>query len=147
MAQEVKLRVRGIQGGDGDNNVEVVSVGQMYEEDGALCLVYDEVVDENDSGLVQVVNNRMKIRDNQVEVIKEGPMESHMVFVPNETTYTYYSTPLGELEVSIFTKQIKKTEKSNGFHLVLRYDLEMNAALISQCSVDVVVEQVKGMEQ
>lgn len=141
MAQEVKLRVRGIQGEGTEDNVEVVSVGQMYEEDGFLCLAYDEVVDESDSGVVQVVNNLMKIRENQVEVLKEGPTESHMVFVPNETTYTYYSTPIGELEVSIFTKEIKRTEQENGFHLVLRYDLEMNSTFISQCSVDIVVEQ------
>lgn len=143
MAQEVKLRVRGVQmqGEATEDNVEVVSVGQMYEEEGFLCLKYDEVVDESESGVVQVVHNLMKIRDDQVEVIKNGPTESHMVFVPGRATYTYYSTPLGELEVSIFTRQIQKEQKSNGFRLLLQYDLEMNQTFISQCSVDIVVEQ------
>lgn len=141
MTQEVKLRVCGIQGEDPEDNVEVVSIGQMYQEDNYVCLAYDEVVDESDSGVVQVVKNLMKISDNQVEVIKKGPSESHMVFVPDQTTYTYYTTPLGELEVSIFTKEILREERENGFHLVLRYDLEMNSTFISQCSVDIIVEQ------
>lgn len=141
MTQEVKLRVCGIQGEDPEDNVEVVSIGQMYQEDHYVCLAYDEVVDESDSGVVQVVKNLMKISDNQVEVIKKGPSESHMVFVPDQTTYTYYTTPLGELEVSIFTKEILREERENGFHLLLRYDLEMNSTFISQCSVDIIVEQ------
>ena len=143
MAQEVKLRVRGIQmqGEATEDNVEVVSVGQMYEKDGFTCLTYDEVVDESEGGALQVVNNLMKIRDDQVEVIKKGPTESHMVFVPERTTYTYYSTPVGELEISIFTKQIERIQMANGFHLMLQYNLEMNQTFISQCSVDLVVEQ------
>lgn len=143
MAQEVKLRVRGVQleGEPEEDNVEVVSVGQMYEEDGFLCLNYDEVVDENESGVVQVVKNLMKIRDDQVEVIKKGPTESHMVFVPDQATYTYYSTPVGELEVSIFTKHIKREQREDGFRLQLKYDLEMNQTFVSKCSVDIEVEQ------
>lgn len=143
MTQEVKLRVRGVQmqGETTEDNVEVVSVGQMYEKDGFLCLNYEEVVDESESGVVQVVKNLMKIRDDQVEVIKKGPTESHMVFVPDRATYTYYSTPIGELEVSIFTKQIQREQRANGFRLVLQYDLEMNQTFISQCCVDIVVEQ------
>ena len=143
MTQEVKLRVRGVQmqGEAAEDNVEVVSVGQMYEKDGFTCLTYEEVVGESDGGVVQVVNNLMKIRDDQVEVIKKGPTESHMVFVPERTTYTYYSTPVGELEISIFTKQIERIQMSNGFHLMLQYNLEMNQTFISQCSVDLVVEQ------
>lgn len=143
MTQEVKLRVRGaqLQGGGPEDTVEVVSVGQMYEKDGFLCLNYEEVVDENESGVVQVVKNLMKIRDDQVEVIKKGPTKSHMVFVPERSTYTYYSTPIGEIEVSIFTRQIQREKTTNGFHLMLQYDLEMNQTFISQCNVDIVVEQ------
>lgn len=143
MAQEVKLRVRGVQmqGEEAEDNVEVVSVGQMYEKDGFTCLTYEEVVGESEGGALQIVNNLMKIRDDQVEVIKKGPTESHMVFVPERTTYTYYSTPVGELEISIFTKQIERIQMANGFHLMLQYNLEMNQTFISQCSVDLVVEQ------
>lgn len=143
MEQEVKLRISGmqIQGGGAEDKVEVVSVGKMYEEDGAVCVSYEEMLDENETGVVHVVKNLLKVQDNQVEVIKRGSAESHMVFVPEQATYTYYSTPIGELEVSIFTKQIEHEQMTNGFRLMLQYDLEMNQMTISQCNVDIVVEQ------
>ena len=139
----MKLRICGMQirGGRAEDKVEVVSVGKMYEEEGAVCVSYEEMSDANEMGIVHVVNNLLKVQDNQVEVIKKGASESHMVFVPEQATYTYYSTPIGELEVSIFTKQIEREQTSKGFRLVLQYDLEMNQTMISQCNVDITVEQ------
>lgn len=143
MTKEVKLRIRGIQmqSGDAADNVEVVSVGKMYERDGFVCIAYDEVVKEEENGVVQVAKNLLKIRDDQVEVVKKGPAESHMIFVPERTTYTYYSTPLGELEISIYTNSLEKVKLPGGFHLRMQYDLELNQTFISKCNVDVVVEE------
>lgn len=136
---EVKIKICGEQNEQGDT-VEVVSVGDLYQEDGFLCLAYDEVVDEEENGIVQVVKNEIKISDEQVEVIKKGPSRSHMVFVPDQTTFTYYSTPMGELEVSIFTDEIKKIDYDNGFRLNMNYQLEMNQTFVSNSSVNIAVE-------
>ena len=136
---DVKIKIRGSQG-DKPNNVEVVSIGEMYERDGFVCLTYDEVVDEEDTGVVQVVKNMIKINEEQVEVIKKGPTQSHMVFVPEETTFTYYSTPFGEMEVSIFTDEIRRVSKDDGFSLNMQYQLEMNQTLVANSSVNIDVE-------
>ena len=61
---------------------------QMCERDGFAWITYEEVVEEEENGLVSVVKNLVKYKDGQLEIIKHGPAESHMVFVPNETTYT-----------------------------------------------------------
>ena len=142
MVEEVKIKVRGVQaqGNNREEPLEVVSVGQRYEQDGFTCITYDEVVDEDETGVVSVVKNLLKVRDDQIEVIKKGPGESHMVFVPGQTTFTYYSTPVGELEVSIHTQRIEKINKGSGFDLKLQYDLEMNQTFISRCNVDIAVE-------
>lgn len=136
---EVKIKIRGEQG-DKEDSIEVVSVGEMYEEDGYACLAYDEVVDEEENGIVQVASNLIKLREEQVEVIKKGPSQSHMVFVPGQSTFTYYSTPLGELEVSIFTDTIEKISKDSGFSLNIRYQLEMNQTFVSDSCVNIEVE-------
>ena len=120
MKQEVKVTISGIQGQtQGNEQVEVVSVGQMYEKDNNTYVTYDEVVDEGENGLVQAVRNLLKISEDQVEVIKKGPVKSHMVFVPEQTTYTYYSTPAGELEVGIHTRSIDRKKEPHGFSLRL----------------------------
>ncbi len=140
MSQEVKIKIRGLHG-PGEDPVEVVSIGQMYEEGGSVCIAYDEVISEEDNGLVQVGKNLLKISSDQVEVIKKGQSESHMVFVPEQTTVTYYSTPAGELEVGIHTDHIEKTDYEKGFNLQMQYELEMNQTFISSCSVNIAVEQ------
>ena len=106
-----------------------------------MCIAYDEVISEEDNGLVQVGKNLLKISSDQVEVIKKGQSESHMVFVPEQTTVTYYSTPAGELEVGIHTDHIEKTDYEKGFNLQMQYELEMNQTFISSCSVNIAVEQ------
>lgn len=143
MVQEVKLRIRGvqIQGEEDEDNVEVVSVGQMCERDGFTCITYEEVIAEDENHNVQIAKNLLKIRDEQVEVIKKGTVASHMIFVPEQTTYTYYSTPMGELEIGIFTKEMICEKKERGFRLKMRYNLEMNNTFISQCHIDIEVER------
>ena len=141
MKDEVKVTISGTQGQQSpEEKIEVVSIGQMCKEDGATYITYDEVVGEEENGLVQVVKNTLKINEEQVEVIKKGPTESHMVFVPNQTTFTYYSTPLGELEVSVYTENIERVKRKNGFALKIQYGLEMNQTFISSCNVDIKVE-------
>ena len=141
MAPEVWRTVRGLQAEGRGVPVEVVSVGQMEMQDGFACITYDEVVSEEENGLVQVVKNTLKIGDGQVEVVKKGSAASHLVFIPDQTTFTYYSTPIGEIEVSIHTNQIEKIELESGFFLKMDYDLEMNQTFISNCNVQVTVEQ------
>lgn len=142
MIQEVKLRVRGMQrtNDESDDDIEVVCLGQMCEQDGFICLSYEDAVEEDGHGNVQFTKNVIKIRDDQIEVIKRGPWDSHLVFVPQQPTYTYYSTPFGELEMSIFTKKILNEKRADGFHFQLKYDLEMDHTFISECNVDIEVE-------
>lgn len=142
LTKEVKIRIRGLQMQNNEDQVEVVAVGKMYEdeESGFVSLFYDEVVKEEENGVVQVAKNLLKLRKDQAEIIKRGPTKTHMVFVPNETTYTYYSTPAGELEVSIFTRSMERIKMPYGFHFRLQYDLELNQTFISQCNIDILVE-------
>lgn len=140
MAQEVKITIHGLQAQGSGEPIQVVSVGQMDDQDGFICITYDEVVSEEENGLVQVVKNTLKVGERQVEVIKKGPAASHLIFIPDQTTFTYYSTPIGEIEVSIHTNRIEKIDLENGFYLKMDYDLEMNQTFISSCSVQVTVE-------
>ena len=144
MTKEIKLRVCGmhIQGPDGtQEDIEVVSVGQMCERDGFVCITYDEIVDEEENGVVQTVKNLIKYKEGQLEVVKRGPAESHMVYVPDRTTYTYYSTPVGQLEIGLYTKSLEKVMTQKGFQLRLNYDLEINQTFVSNCNINIYGEE------
>lgn len=143
MTEEVKLKIRGLHGqGEEDGDaIEVVSIGKMHEEEGTLCIDYEEVADETEEGVVQTAKCLMKIGEESVEVIKKGGSESQMIFMPGQTTYTYFSTPFGEIEIGLHTDYIKRTEKQSGFQLSMEYDMEMNQSFVSRCNVEIEVEK------
>ncbi|MBO4394719.1 MAG: DUF1934 domain-containing protein [Eubacterium sp.] len=120
--------------------IEVISVGELYQdEDGFDCLTYEEVVDADETGQVQVVNNLLRIGESQIELIKGNDADSHMVFIPNHKTVSYHSTPVGELEIGVHTSFAQKTIYNNGFTLELKYDLEMNQTIFSSCGLSIAV--------
>ena len=120
--------------------IEVISVGELYrDEDGFDCLSYEEVVETDEIGQVQVINNLLRIGDSQIELIKGIGAGSHLVFVPNHKTVSYYPTPAGELEIGVHTSFAEKTIYNNGFTLELRYDLEMNQTIFSSCGLSIAV--------
>lgn len=138
--QEVKIRIHGEQQDLQEDAIEVVSVGQMERDENNIVLEYDDVVDEAQNGLVEVENNIVRIGNDMVEVIKNGETRSHMVFVPEKTTYSFYTTPMGELEVSVCTEAIDREETDTGIKLRIAYELEMNHTFISKNVVIIEVE-------
>lgn len=135
MKREVTVSIRGIHSSEGDDSVEVVSMGDMLEKDGKIYVSYEEASDEGDD--CQIVKSLMKVKPEQVEIIKKGPAETHMIFVEGKDTMSYYSTPFGELEVVIHTHRLERVELENGFQILLEYALEVNAAHMSDCNVDI----------
>ncbi len=125
--------------------IEVISVGELYQdEDGFDCLSYEEVVDEDESGQVKVINNLLRIGESQVELIKGGEGESHMVFIPNHKTVSYLPSPAGELEIGVHTAFAEKTVYNNGFTLELKYDIEMNQNILSTCGLSIAVREAEA---
>ncbi len=122
--------------------IEVISTGELYkDDDGFDCLSYEEVVEAEPNGQVKVVNNILRIGESQVELIKGDSIESHMVFVPNHKTISYYPTPVGEMEIGVHTSFAQKTVYNNGFTLELKYDLEMNQTILTSCGLSIAVTE------
>ena len=124
--------------------IEIVSMGELYKEDGFDILSYEEVVNEDETGQVQVINNELRIGETQVELIKDGDASTHMIFVPNQKTISYMSTPAGEMEIGVNTSVAEKIVYTNGFQLKLQYELEMNQTLVTSCGLDIAVVDRQG---
>lgn len=144
MREKVIVSIRGIHQGEADDSVEVVSMGEMLKKEDAIYVSYEEASDEADGTDCEIVKSLMKVKPGQVEIIKKGPAETHMIFVEGKDTMSYYSTPFGELEVVIHTKRLACVEMDNGVHIELEYALEVNAAHMSDCNVDIKVEWKRG---
>lgn len=146
MKTEVKISIRGIQDSAKDDSVEVVSLGEMQEKDGQIYISYEEGADAASGMDCDIVTSLLKIHPKQVEIIKKGAAETHMVFVQDKDTISYYSTPFGEMEVTIHTNRLEQMETEHGFQILLQYTLEINTAHVSDCSVDIRVERMNRKE-
>ena len=140
MKKDVKISISGIHSNSEEETVEVVSMGEMYETDEQICISYVEAADEAVGVDCEIVKSMLKVKPDQIEIIKKGATETHMVFIEDRDTLSYYSTPFGELEVAIHTDRLERRETGKGFQILLEYALEVNAAHMSDCNVDIKVE-------
>ncbi|MCI8962500.1 MAG: DUF1934 domain-containing protein [Eubacterium sp.] len=140
MKKNVKVSISGIQNNDNEETVEVVSVGEMMQRDDHICVSYEEAADNAAGVDCQLVKSMLKVKPDQIEIIKKGAAQTHMVFIEDRDTISYYSTPFGELEVAIHTDRLERKERDNGFQILLEYALEINASHMSNCNVDIRVD-------
>ena len=144
MKKDVKISIAGLHENGTTDSLEVISFGEMYEENGETIVKYEEAMDDVEGEDCEMVQSQLKIRDGQVEILKEGGTRTHMVFVKNQDMLTYYSTPFGELEIVIHTDRLEHRKLDNGFHVELECALEVNAAHMSNCNVRIQVEELEG---
>lgn len=142
MKKEVKVSISGIHNNAEEETVEVVSMGEMFEKDDQIYVSYEEAADDASGEDCEIIKSMMKVRPDQIEIIKSGATETHMIFVEDKDTLSYYSTPFGELEVSIHTDRLEQIQTDSGFRILLKYVLEVNATHMSDCNVDIRVEEL-----
>lgn len=137
MTKEVLVSINGLQYEvSEDEAVEVISVGEYYYRNGKHYIIYEDMLlDEKDGS--SLVKNTIKISDNQVDIIKKGAGNVHMLFEKNKKNVAFYSTPLGELHLGIYTTKIEVTESEEELILDLEYALDINSSYISDCAIKV----------
>ena len=140
MNKEVLISIKGLQYDvDEEDPVEVISVGDYYRRNGKHYLRYDEISEDHEG----VSSCTMKFRDKQLDIIKLGPANVHMVFEEGVKTNTMYHTPFGEIQVGILTNQMEIKESEDEITVKIHYSLDINYAHLSECEIDIVVKPRK----
>lgn len=137
MTKEVLVSINGLQFEVSEEEaVEVISVGEYYYRNGKHYIIYEDMLlDEKDGN--SLVKNTIKISDNQVDIIKKGAGNVHMLFEKNKKNVAFYATPLGELQLGIYTTKIEVTESEEELILNLEYTLDINSGYFSDCAIKV----------
>jgi uncharacterized beta-barrel protein YwiB (DUF1934 family) len=137
MKKNVVITVRGLQPEvDADEPIEVISAGTYMRKENTHYLSYEEA-DENG----KITNNRIKITDTAIEMVKKGTVATQMMFLLGEKQYACYATPFGDLTLGITTKKISVADNGNGLVANLLYGLEINGEHVSDCRLDVEVRE------
>lgn len=139
MTKEVFVRLSGMQfspDGEQPEPVEVISRGNYAKKNGKHYIVYDEVQDD----LHQVIKNTVKIHGNCYEVIKGGPIRTHLCFEEGKTHSSFYETPFGSLVLKVFTQEISLEEKEEELNIRVSYELEVNYEKLADCRIEMCVQ-------
>ncbi len=140
MKKDVLVSISGLQYEiDKEEAVEVISVGEYYNRNGKHYAIYEEILEDMDG----LTNCTIKISDKQIDIIKRGASNVHMIFEENKKNTTYYQTPYGELQVGIYTTQIKVTEEEDKITADINYGLDINYSFISDCRIQLKISSKK----
>ncbi len=140
MKKDILVSISGLQYEmDKNDTVEVISVGKYYNRNGKHYVVYDEILENMDG----ISNCTIKIAEKQIDIIKRGANNVHMVFEENTKNTTYYQTPYGDLLVGIYTTLIKVTEEEDKITAEINYGLDINYSFISDCQIQLKISSRK----
>lgn len=142
MNKEVLVSISGLQYEiDKEDTVEVISKGEYYNRNGKHYVTYEEILE----GFGGISNCTIKISENQVDIIKRGASNVHMIFEENTKNTTFYQTPYGELQVGIYTSEISIKEDDNLIIVEINYGLDINYAFISDCQILIKISSRKAI--
>lgn len=141
MNKNVIVSINGLQTLEGsDDTVEVITVGEYYNQNGKHYILYEEM-DEESKG---VTKNVVKISETGIEIKKKGVVNTTMLFETDKVNKSYYSTPFGDLSVEIDTNHIEIEMGEKNIAIEIEYALIINNQHMSDCKINLGVKEREG---
>lgn len=108
--------------------MELVTPGTLEETEDGFNLSYQESELTGLEGTTTV----FQIRDRQVTLLREGEVNSLMVFEEGQRHLSMYETPYGALSVGINTRRMRTDLGVHGGDIEIDYAIEVDHAVTGQ---------------
>lgn len=125
MRDNVIISIKGKQlyGESGPDEMELVTAGTLRREShGGYTISYQETELTGLEGTTTV----LRIDGQRVTLLREGNINSQMVFEEGRRHLSMYETPYGALSVGIDTRRMKNTVDEGGGDLEIDYAIEID---------------------
>ena len=148
MTKDVLINISGLQVDvnemeNNDEPIETISTGNYFFKNGKHYLLFEEVSE----GVPGVTKTQIKIKgEDSLEVLKRGVSNAHMIFDTKRKNHSYYETPYGQLNLGIFTRNIKIDEKEDNINIKVEYALDVNYEPLAECTIRINVKP-KGSKE
>ena len=139
MNKNVMLTISGLHnGGETDNgSVETVVAAEYFNKNGTHYLLYEE----KEEGFEQVSKNRIKFKDNTLELTRQGLLHTHMIFEEGKTHMTNYRTPYGQMVLGVDTKSVQIEEQEKSIRVIAEYVLEADGEYLSDSRIEISIRE------
>ena len=145
MKKDVLITVRGTQViDDVPESIELITKGTMTGRNGKFAISY---VETELTGTAGVVSTFLIFNPERVVLTRDGPIKSRMVFSKGVKDQSLYNLGFGSLLLGIYTKDILVDLNEDGGKLLIDYVVELEQAVTSKNTYEVIVETLKTEDQ
>ena len=126
--------------------IELVTQGQLHEEDGVLVLSYEE------SELTGLEGTRttLRIERERVTMLREGELNTQMIFEEGQRHLSLYETPYGTMSIGVRTWSLFIEMDASGGKVEMDYAVEVECSIAGRNTFRIQVREVsskKGREE
>lgn len=121
---QVVLNIRGSQTlGDRQEKIEMTTQGTLERQENGVILTYEDA--ESDAFDCETA---ICVDGDVVSMKKKGGFETHFIFETSKTYSTIYTTPFGEMNITIFPTLVDSNIEDDKGRIDLEYVLSIGDA-------------------
>lgn len=145
MNDNVIISIKGKQVNEnGPDEMELVTAGSLSRnESGGFTVSYQETELTGLQGTTTVLS----IDGPRVTLLREGTVNSQMVFEEGRRHLSMYETPYGSMSVGINTRRLKNTMGESGGDLEIDYAIEIDNLMVGRNFFSMNVRRDKALKQ
>ena len=145
MDENVIISIKSSQMADGQkpDTIELVTAGNLCKEENGYTISYQE---SELTGL-EGTTTKLRIEGPRVTLLREGSVNSQMIFEEGEKHLSMYETPYGAMAVGIDTRRVASTIGESGGDLRINYAIEIDNLLVGRTLFRLNVKKNPGLAQ
>ena len=145
MEENVIISIKGSQLYEGQDPdvTELVTAGTLRREQEGYTIAYQET---ELTGL-EGTTTKLRIEGPRVTLLRQGSVNSQMIFEVGRKHLSMYETPYGALAVGIETRRLKNTVDEAGGDLEIDYAIEIDNLLAGKSRFQLNVKKKPGLPQ
>ncbi len=119
------ISIKGIQtyeDSDDKSDISFLTEASLEMQDGVYFIDYKE---SEITGL-EGTDTCIEVGSNYVSLMRKGTVNTHMLFMKDRKTSSYYTTPYGDMQIDIFTKNLNIDLTTDGGKLDVDYFIDIN---------------------
>ncbi|MEG0540707.1 MAG: DUF1934 domain-containing protein [Angelakisella sp.] len=140
MKKDVLIKIKGTQVADGDKDVvELLTTGSFCRRNKSYYIIYDESEATGFQGAKTIL--RYEPAECRVTMSRTGSTNSRLVIEQGRRHQCSYDTGYGSLMVGVLGSSLKSDLSDEGGSISFKYSLDINTALTSENTVDILVAE------
>ncbi len=140
MKKDIRIKITGSHSQAGTNSepevTELETTGVLFEKDGSTYIKYKEYMDDTDIP----VENLLKFDENSLQLTKRGSINSVMAFNREKSCAVHYITPVGPVNMNIFTEEYNIKNTDEGCNIDIQYLIDYHYDFVVNCGLNVTVD-------